>query len=48
MTAIAQAISRLTGNEVDVDTLWTVTLLSLVTMLSCLSIKWCGLDFGDF
>ena len=48
MTALAEALSRLIGNDVDVETLWTVTLLSVVTLLSGLCMTLSGLDFGSF
>jgi hypothetical protein len=48
MTVLAEAISRLTGSDVDVETLWTVTLISFVILLSCLCIELSGLDFGLF
>ena len=48
MITLAEAISRLTGNDIDVETLWTVTLLSLVAVLSSLCIELSGLDFGPF
>lgn len=48
MTALAQAISRVTGNDVDVEALWTTVLLGVITLLSCLCMKLSGLDFGSF
>ena len=35
MTVLAEAISRLTGNEVDVEMLWTVTLVDDRCWPSC-------------
>jgi hypothetical protein len=48
MTALAQALTRATGTDVDVGTLRTVVIFSLVGLIASLCMVRYGLDFGPF
>jgi hypothetical protein len=48
MTALAQALTRATGSDVDVGTLRTVVIFSLVGLIASVCMARYGLDFGPF
>ncbi|HEY3679617.1 MAG TPA: hypothetical protein VGL45_12935 [Bradyrhizobium sp.] len=48
MTALAQALTRATGTDVDVGTLRTVVIFSLVGLIASVCMARYGLDFGPF
>jgi hypothetical protein len=48
MTALAQALTRATGTDVDVSTLRSVVIFSLVGLIASVCMARYGLDFGPF
>ena len=48
MTALAQALTRATGSDVDVETLRTLVIFSLVGLIASVCMARYGLDFGPF
>lgn len=48
MAALAQALSRASGADIDVDSLFTVVLFCGVGLLATFCMMRYGLDFGSF
>jgi hypothetical protein len=48
MTALAQALTRATGTDVEAGTLWSVVIFSLTGLVASICMARYGLDFGPF
>lgn len=48
MTALAHALTRATGTDVEAGTLWSVVIFSLVGLIASVCMARYGLDFGPF